>query len=149
MQMKDPYLDHEGNPDPHHHGEWMMEPGDLKKVFDAYWDADWQIHIHVNGDLGLEVVLDVIEKCAEARTPHRPQDRDRAFRQFDRGASRPHRTAGGDRVGQSVLSSRFCGTSTVSGVLVRSAPTQWCVRRRYFVAVFHCRSIPTCQCCSS
>ena len=68
MQMKDPYLDHEGNPDPHHHGEWMMEPGDLKKVFDAYWDADWQIHIHVNGDLGLEVVLDVIES-AQKRQP--------------------------------------------------------------------------------
>ena len=68
MQMKDPYLDHEGNPDPHHHGEWMMEPGDLKKVFDAYWDAEWQIHIHVNGDLGLEVVLDVIES-AQKRQP--------------------------------------------------------------------------------
>lgn len=68
MQMKDPYLDREGNPDPHHHGEWMMEPGELRTVFDAYWDEGWQIHIHVNGDLGLEVLLDVIED-AQLRRP--------------------------------------------------------------------------------
>ena len=68
MQMKDPYLDHDGNPDPHHHGEWLMEPGELRAVFDAYWDAGWQIHIHVNGDLGLEVLLDVIED-AQRRMP--------------------------------------------------------------------------------
>jgi len=68
MQMKDPYLDHDGNPDPHHHGEWLMEPRELRSVFDAYWDAGWQIHIHVNGDLGLEVLLDVIED-AQRRMP--------------------------------------------------------------------------------
>lgn len=68
MQMKDPYLDREGNPDPHHHGEWLMEPGELRTVFDAYWDEGWQIHIHVNGDLGLEVLLDVIED-AQRRKP--------------------------------------------------------------------------------
>lgn len=68
MQMKDPYLDHDGNPDPHHHGEWLMEPGELRSVFDTYWDAGWQIHIHVNGDLGLEVLLDVIED-AQRRMP--------------------------------------------------------------------------------
>ena len=68
MQMKEPYLDHEGNPDPHHHGEWLMEPGELKTVFDAYWDAGWQIHIHVNGDLGLDVLLDIVEN-AQIRTP--------------------------------------------------------------------------------
>ncbi|MEY2968928.1 MAG: hypothetical protein RIQ64_1555 [Actinomycetota bacterium] len=61
MQMNDPYLDENGNPDPQHHGEWLMEPDELRSVFDAYWDADWQIHIHVNGDLGLDVLLDIIE----------------------------------------------------------------------------------------
>lgn len=73
MQMKAPYLDHEGNPDPHHHGEWIMEPGELRTVFDAYWDECWQIHIHVNGDLGLEVVLDIIEDAQRRmpRTDHR------------------------------------------------------------------------------
>lgn len=68
MQMKEPYLDGAGRPDPSHHGEWMMEPGTLREVFDAYWDAGWQVHIHVNGDLGLETVLDVLED-AQARTP--------------------------------------------------------------------------------
>ena len=61
MQMRDGYLDAHGNPDPHHHGEWIMEPDDLRRYFDAYWDAGWQIHIHVNGDLGLDVLLDVID----------------------------------------------------------------------------------------
>ena len=73
MQMKDPYVDFDGQPDPHHHGEWLMEPEELRKVFDAYWDADWQIHIHVNGDLGLEVLLEVIEDAQKRkpRTDHR------------------------------------------------------------------------------
>lgn len=68
MQMKDPYLDWEGNPDPDHHGEWMMEPHELKSVFDVYWDAGWQVHVHVNGDAGLEVLLDIIAE-AQLRTP--------------------------------------------------------------------------------
>jgi predicted amidohydrolase YtcJ len=61
MQMREGYLDAAGNPDPHHHGEWIMDPVDLRRYFDAYWDAGWQIHIHVNGDLGLDVVLDVLD----------------------------------------------------------------------------------------
>jgi predicted amidohydrolase YtcJ len=67
MQMRDGYLDADGNPDPDHHGEWIMEPADLRRYFDAYWEAGWQIHIHVNGDLGLDVVLDVIN---DAMTRH-------------------------------------------------------------------------------
>ena len=61
MQMRDPYLDREGRPDPEHQGEWLMEPDALRSYYDAYWDAGWQIHTHVNGDLGLDVVLDCIE----------------------------------------------------------------------------------------
>ena len=68
MQMRDPYLDREGNPNPDHQGEWLMEPEALRSYFDAYWDAGWQIHTHVNGDLGLDVVLDCIEACM-VRTP--------------------------------------------------------------------------------
>jgi predicted amidohydrolase YtcJ len=67
MQMRDGYFDAEGRPDPHHHGEWLMEPGDLRRYFDVYWDAGWQIHIHVNGDLGLDVLLDIID---DAQTRH-------------------------------------------------------------------------------
>ena len=68
MQMKDPYLDDEGNPDPSHHGEWLMEPEELRRAFDTYWDAGWQVHIHVNGDHGLEVLVGIIEE-AQRRTP--------------------------------------------------------------------------------
>jgi predicted amidohydrolase YtcJ len=68
MQMADPYLDGEGNPDPDHHGEWIMEPAELRSTFDTYWDDDWQIHIHVNGDLGLEVLVEIIED-AQRRHP--------------------------------------------------------------------------------
>jgi len=68
MQMKEPYLDYDGNPDADHHGQWLMEPDQLKLVFDAYWDAEWQIHIHVNGDLGLEVLLDILDE-AQRRKP--------------------------------------------------------------------------------
>ena len=45
-----------------------MEPDVLRQVFDVYWDAGWQVHIHVNGDRGLGVLLDIIESAA-ARTP--------------------------------------------------------------------------------
>jgi len=62
MQMKDPYLDREGNPNPHHHGEWILTPEMFEERTKLYWEAGFQIHIHVNGDLGLEVVLDTIER---------------------------------------------------------------------------------------
>jgi predicted amidohydrolase YtcJ len=68
MQMRDGYLDADGNPDPEHHGEWIMEPAELRRFFDVYWEAGWQIHIHVNGDLGLDVLLDIIAD-AMARHP--------------------------------------------------------------------------------
>ncbi|MDA3015878.1 MAG: amidohydrolase [Actinomycetota bacterium] len=73
MQMADPYVDEHGDPDPHHHGEWIMEPDELRRMFDVYWDDDWQIHIHVNGDLGLEVLLEIIEDAQRRhpRTDHR------------------------------------------------------------------------------
>jgi predicted amidohydrolase YtcJ len=62
MQMKDLYLDRDGNPNPHHHGEWILTPEMFEERTKLYWDAGFQIHIHVNGDLGLEVVLDTIEQ---------------------------------------------------------------------------------------
>jgi predicted amidohydrolase YtcJ len=55
MQMKDGYLDG-------HKGEWIIPPAELEKRAKLYWDAGYQIHIHVNGDLGLDAVLDVLER---------------------------------------------------------------------------------------
>jgi predicted amidohydrolase YtcJ len=73
MQMKEPYLDDAGQPDPHHHGEWMMQPNTFRAFAKVYWDAGLQLHVHVNGDAGLELVLGTIEECmaARPRTDHR------------------------------------------------------------------------------
>lgn len=54
MQMKDGYLDG-------HHGEWIIDPDLLERAFAIYWDAGYQIHVHQNGDEGLDVVLDIVE----------------------------------------------------------------------------------------
>ncbi len=68
MQMIDGYVDSDGAPNPEHHGEWLMEPDELRRIFNLYWDAGWQIHIHVTGDLGVEVILDVLTD-AQKRNP--------------------------------------------------------------------------------
>lgn len=54
MQVRQPYLDN-------HHGEWMMDEDVFQRAFRIYWDAGWQLHIHVNGDAGLDRVLDTLE----------------------------------------------------------------------------------------
>jgi predicted amidohydrolase YtcJ len=54
MQMSEGYLDG-------HHGEWLMEPEVFAKAFRIYWDAGYQIHVHQNGDAGLDLVLDSLE----------------------------------------------------------------------------------------
>jgi hypothetical protein len=55
MQMTEPYTDG-------HKGEWIMEPALFDRAFDVYWDAGYQIHIHQNGDEGLDLVLDALER---------------------------------------------------------------------------------------
>ncbi len=73
MQMSSPYLDDAGNPDLCHHGEWMMQPDTFRAFARVYWNANWQLHIHVNGDAGLELVLDTIAALMDEhpRTDHR------------------------------------------------------------------------------
>lgn len=73
MQMRDPYLDDAGHPDPCHHGEWMMQPDVFRAFARAYWAAGWQLHVHVNGDAGLDLVLDTVDQCQadQPRTDHR------------------------------------------------------------------------------
>jgi hypothetical protein len=62
MQMKDGYLGQDGKVDPSHHGEWILTPDQLELRSKLYWDAGYQLHIHVNGDLGLEIVLNTLER---------------------------------------------------------------------------------------
>ena len=73
MQMQDPYLDRDGAPNPDHHGEWILAPEVLEERTRWYWEEGFQIHIHVNGDAGLEVVLDTIERrmAEHPRPDHR------------------------------------------------------------------------------
>ena len=61
MQMSEGYLDG-------HHGEWLMDPEVFEIAFRIYWDAGFQIHVHQNGDAGLDMVLDNLE-ANMARTP--------------------------------------------------------------------------------
>jgi predicted amidohydrolase YtcJ len=56
MQLKGGYTDG-------HKGEWIATPQEIRAATKLYWDAGYQVHIHVNGDLGLEVVLDALERC--------------------------------------------------------------------------------------
>lgn len=59
MQMSEPYLDG-------HHGEWMMTPDEQWAVLSAFGAKGWDLHIHVNGDAGLDLVLDQIERLRDA-----------------------------------------------------------------------------------
>ncbi len=54
MQVREPYLDG-------HKGEWMTDLDVFERAFRIYWDAGYQIHIHVNGDAGLDRVLNALE----------------------------------------------------------------------------------------
>lgn len=55
MQMKDGYLDG-------HQGQWIMLPDSYEQANKLFWDAGYQIHTHVNGDLGLETVVGAFER---------------------------------------------------------------------------------------
>ncbi len=55
MQMKDGYLDG-------HEGEWIQTPADLEKCARPFWDAGYQVIVHVNGDLGMEKTLDILDR---------------------------------------------------------------------------------------
>ena len=50
-----------------HHGKWITEPALLERQLEKYWPLGFSLHIHVNGDEGLDVVLNAIEKL-----PRRP-----------------------------------------------------------------------------
>jgi predicted amidohydrolase YtcJ len=62
MIMGQPYEDQ-------HHGAWMMQPKEQEDVFNTFWKAGWDIHIHVNGDGGLDTLLAIIDRV-KAATPN-------------------------------------------------------------------------------
>jgi len=52
MQMKDGYLSDEFK------GQWMTPLDLFKQQLSFYWDKGYKIHVHSNGDLGIQQVLD-------------------------------------------------------------------------------------------
>ncbi|MEQ1484241.1 amidohydrolase [Methyloglobulus sp.] len=60
MQLKVGYIDG-------HHGEWMTPPETFEKLALVYWKAGYKIHVHTNGDLGLDLVLDTLQKLQNER----------------------------------------------------------------------------------
>lgn len=61
MQMKDGYTDG-------HEGAWIMDPDVFHYAFQTFWDRDYHIHVHNNGDAGMDVLLSNIEE-AQRRKP--------------------------------------------------------------------------------
>ncbi len=59
MQMAEPYTDG-------HQGEWLTEPEEFAKYAQFFWDKDYRIHVHANGDKGVEMVLNNLEKLQKA-----------------------------------------------------------------------------------
>ena len=56
-----------------HQGKWMTEPDELLSFAREFWNRGYQIHIHVNGDEGMDVVLDTLQILLDEkpRTDHR------------------------------------------------------------------------------
>lgn len=63
MQVREPYTDG-------HKGEWMMDLAFFQRSFRVYWDAGYQLHCHVNGDAGLDMVLDTLEDNMRRNSRH-------------------------------------------------------------------------------
>ena len=55
MMMRDGYLDG-------HHGEWIQQPEEIEAISKIFWEAGYQLHIHVNGDLGLDSVIAMLKR---------------------------------------------------------------------------------------
>ena len=66
MQMKDDYTDG-------HHGEWMTPLNMLQQQMSLYWNENYKLHIHANGDKGIQQVLDfaAMDQQANPRQDHR------------------------------------------------------------------------------
>ncbi len=45
-----------------HEGKWITEPEVMEAQALRFWQAGWALHTHVNGDKGLDVVLDIAER---------------------------------------------------------------------------------------
>ena len=44
------------------HGEWMTPPERFEELARGFWNAGLKIHVHVSGDLGVDLVLRTLER---------------------------------------------------------------------------------------
>ncbi len=44
-----------------HSGAWLAEPDQLLKMMRPFWEADYDLHIHCNGDVGAGAAIDAID----------------------------------------------------------------------------------------
>jgi predicted amidohydrolase YtcJ len=58
MRMKGGYTDG-------HQGEWITPPEELKEILTVFWRKGYPIHIHVNGDEGLDSILRTFAELKE------------------------------------------------------------------------------------
>ncbi len=54
MQMKEGYTDG-------HEGEWMTPLQLLENQIKFYWSNNYKIHVHANGDLGIQELIDMVD----------------------------------------------------------------------------------------
>tara|TARA_B100001250_G_scaffold391024_1_gene391513 strand:+ start:417 stop:2132 length:1716 start_codon:yes stop_codon:yes gene_type:complete len=66
MVMRDGYIDN-------HQGSWLMSLDTFENLFKIFWDDGYQIHIHQNGDAGLDRLLATLKKNLDdnPRADHR------------------------------------------------------------------------------
>lgn len=66
MMMRDGYLDG-------HHGEWIQPPAEIEAISKIFWEQGYQLHIHVNGDKGLDEIITMLKRRQKEfpRTDHR------------------------------------------------------------------------------
>lgn len=50
-----------------HEGEWMVTPEVLADGVRTFWDAGYRIHVHVNGDGGMDSVLAALDAALHAK----------------------------------------------------------------------------------
>lgn len=50
-----------------HAGKWLTEPDALEDLARVFWRRGYQLHVHVNGDEGMDAVLDILQTLLDDR----------------------------------------------------------------------------------